>query len=188
MEANQFHSAMALIESSRKFSTKPLWSYESHQWPGARVNAFQDQPTPPKPRKHIPTPLWLMLAVKPGTNQPWKSSLLKKAHQGARSGAHLSRRRYFIPKCIWEHVRKEEIEIEKEKSTYHPNFLKKSQKAHKSLWKEVMEIETKNAQLKKTPPKKVVNKRTKHKETPKELAPRKKRPKRNTPGKALALN
>jgi len=48
-----------------------------------------------------------------------------------------------------------------------------------------MEIETKNSQLKETPPKKIVNKKTRYKGTPKELAPRKKRPKRNTPNKVL---
>jgi len=49
-----------------------------------------------------------------------------------------------------------------------------------------MEIETKNANLKETPPKNVENRKTRrHKGTPEGLAPKKRRKKRNTPNKVL---
>jgi hypothetical protein len=102
------------------------------------------------------------------------------------------RKKIFYTKVyVKKHQKREEMEIEKEKSVHHPKpkqkIPKKPQKFIKIfVRKEVMEIETETVQLNKTPPKKKANpKKTRHKGTPKELAPRKKRPKKNTPNKAL---
>jgi len=106
----------------------------------------------------------------------------------------LKKKIFYTKVYTRKHVRREKMEEEKEKSTYHPKpkrkILKSPQKFVKIfVRKEIMEIETKNAHLKETPPKKVAYKKTRqktrHKGTPKELAPRKKKPKRNTPNKDL---
>jgi len=103
----------------------------------------------------------------------------------------LKKKIFYTKVYTKKHVRREKMEIEKEKSTHHPKpkrkILKSPQKFVKIfVRKEIMEIETKNANLEETPPKNVVNRKTKHKGTPKELAaPKKRRTKRNTPNKVL---
>jgi len=102
----------------------------------------------------------------------------------------LKKKIFYTKVYTKKHVRRETMEVEKEKSTHHPKpkrkILKSPQKFVKIfVRKEIMEIETKNAHLKETPPKNVVNRKTRHKGTPKELAPIKRRKKRNTPNKVL---
>jgi len=102
----------------------------------------------------------------------------------------LKKKIFYTKVYTRKHVRREQMEIEKEKITHHPKpkrkILKKSTKTCKNFCtKGDNGIKTKNAQLKETPPKNVVNKKRRHKGTPKELAPKKKRPKRNTPNKTL---
>jgi len=84
-------------------------------------------------------------------------------------------------------MKREGMEIEKEKRVHHPKSEKKIPRKRQKfeiffLRKEGMEIETKTSQLNETHPKRTErNKKTRHKGTPKELAPRKKKPKKNTP-------
>jgi len=81
-------------------------------------------------------------------------------------------------------MKREGMEIEKEKRVHHPKSEKKIPRKRQKfeiffLRKEGMEIETKTSQLNETHPKRTErNKKTRHKGTPKELAPRKKKPKK----------
>jgi len=100
------------------------------------------------------------------------------------------RKKIFYTKVYVKiHVKREVMEIEKEKIAHHPKskqkIPEKTQKFVKVfVRKDGMEIENQKDQENKSPPKRVPDKKKKHLGTPKELAPRKKRPKRNTPKKA----
>jgi len=81
----------------------------------------------------------------------------------------LKKKIFYTKVYTRKHVRREKMEVEKEKSTHHPKpkrkILKSPQKFVKIfVRKEIMEIETKNAHLKETPPKNVVNKKKDTKE------------------------
>jgi len=102
----------------------------------------------------------------------------------------LKKKIFYTKVYTQKHVRREKMEIEKEKSTHHPKPKRKIPESPQKfvkifVRKEIMEIETKKAHLKETPPKKVVNRKARHKGTPEGLAPKKRRKKRNTPNKVL---
>ncbi len=97
------------------------------------------------------------------------------------------RRRIFYTKVYTEkHIKREGMEIEKEKPADHPK-KRIPHKSHKFVKifvkKQVMEMEVQKASERKKPPRK---KKSKHQGTPEELVRRKKRPKKNSPKKSLS--
>jgi len=152
-------------------------------------------PSPKQPKQHQKTQTLPILAD--ASCQTWDHSAMEIELQESSSRRMIRctslRKKIFYTKVYTKkHIKREGMEIEKEKKAHHPKPEKKIPKDRQKFYKvfvrkEGMEIESKTSQLNETPPKRTErNKKTRHDGTPKELAPRRKKPKKNTPKKDLS--